>query len=159
MEALQTSRPTQRPVEESARDRLRLWLRLLRLTRQVEGELRERLRTEFGTTLPRFDVLAALYRKAQGMTMTELSRLLMVSNGNVTGIVERLVEDGLVSRTSRDGDRRTTVVSLTEKGSAAFRELAQVHRGWVDELLADFEAEETGMMIALLDRAVKHEGT
>lgn len=159
MEALQTSRPTQRPVEEPARDRLRLWLRLLRLTRQVEGELRERLRTEFGTTLPRFDVLAALYRKAQGMTMTELSRLLMVSNGNVTGIVERLVEDGLVSRTSRDGDRRTTVVSLTEKGSAAFRELAQVHRGWVDELLADFEAEETGMMIALLDRAVKHEGT
>lgn len=144
---------------DSGKDRLRLWLRLLRLTRQVEGELRERLRTEFGTTLPRFDVLAALYRKAQGMTMTELSRLLMVSNGNVTGIVERLVEDGLVSRTSRYGDRRTSIVRLTDKGAETFEELARVHRGWVGRLLSDFDAEETKMMIALLDRAVKHEET
>jgi DNA-binding MarR family transcriptional regulator len=157
MDAMHRSRQVAvQPAEPAAKDRLRLWLRLLRLTRQVEGELRERLRTEFGTTLPRFDVLAALYRSSDGMTMTELSRMLMVSNGNVTGIVERLVEDGLVSRTIRDGDRRASIVSLTDGGARTFEDLACMHRRWVDKLLSDFDAEETGMMIALIDRAVNH---
>jgi len=87
----------------TAKPRLRVWLRLLRTTRHLENELRERLRQEFDTTLPRFDVLSALERAEAGLTMTELSRALMVSNGNVTGIIERLVGDGLRSEERRVG--------------------------------------------------------
>lgn len=90
---------------------------MLRLTRTIESALRENLRTEFAATLPRFDVMAALHRFPDGMILSELSRYLMVSNGNVTGIVNRLVADGLVERTLRDGDRRTSVVRLTGRGT------------------------------------------
>src|SRR5580704_15209512 len=86
--------------------RLRLWIRLLRASRLIEGVARERLKSQFNATLPRFDVMAALYRKPDGMLMSEISRFLMVSNGNVTGIVDRLVSDGLVARAQRNGDRR-----------------------------------------------------
>ncbi|TIS81978.1 MAG: MarR family transcriptional regulator, partial [Mesorhizobium sp.] len=75
------------------KDRLRLWIRLLRASRTIEAELRERLKKEFDTTLPRFDVMAALYRAPEGMLMSDLSRFLLVSNGNVTGIVDRLVSE------------------------------------------------------------------
>ena len=85
-------------AEPVSRQKLRLWLRLLKTSRAVEAELRERLRLTFGTTLPKFDVMAALERQPAGLTMTELSRFLMVSNGNVTGIVDRLVAEGLVVR-------------------------------------------------------------
>lgn len=146
-----------RPLPRPEKDRLRLWLRLLRLTRRVDAELRLRLREEFHTTLPRFDVLAALSRADGGMMMTELSRMLMVSNGNVTGIVDRLVEEGLVSRTNRDGDRRASIVSLTQEGAERFSQLAEIHRRWVNELLGPFDCEETGMMIALIDRAMARE--
>lgn len=142
---------------EADKCRLRLWLRLLRLTRQIEGELRERLRLEFQMTLPRFDVLAALDRAGDGMMMSALSRRLMVSNGNVTGIVDRLVEEGLVLRAIRDGDRRASIVHLTEKGKARFEELARVHKGWVDELLASLGPDDAAALIGLLDRATKHE--
>ena len=98
--------------------RLRLWIRLLRASRLIEGVARERLKTQFNATLPRFDVMAALYRKPDGMLMSEISRFLMVSNGNVTGIVDRLVADGLVARAQRNGDRRTSFISLTRKGRA-----------------------------------------
>ena len=81
-----------------SKQRLRLWIRILRAARAIEAEVRERLRVEFGVTLPQFDVMAALERKPDGMTMTELSRFLMVSNGNVTGIIDRLVSDKLVAR-------------------------------------------------------------
>lgn len=137
------------------RDRLRLWLRLLRLTRQIEGELRERLRVNFQMTLPRFDVLAALDRAQEGMMMSELSRMLMVSNGNVTGIVDRLVEEGFVLRSMRDGDRRASIVRLTDKGRRRFAELAGVHKQWVDELLTGLEDDETSLVIGLLGRALK----
>ncbi|TGV77683.1 MarR family transcriptional regulator, partial [Mesorhizobium sp. M00.F.Ca.ET.149.01.1.1] len=80
------------------KERLRLWIRLLRASRTIEAELRERLKKEFDTTLPRFDVMAALYRSPEGMLMSDLSRFLLVSNGNVTGIVDRLVSEGLVTR-------------------------------------------------------------
>ena len=99
--------PQTRPAAGS-KQRLRLWLRLLRAARAIEAELRERLRDEFDMTLPQFDVMAALARKGAGMTMTELSRLLMVSNGNVTGIIDRLVAERLVVRQAHDDDRRAT---------------------------------------------------
>ena len=85
------------PVAAS-KEKLRLWIRLLRTSRIIEGELRDRLSQEFDTTLPRFDVMAALYRTPDGMLMSDLSRFLLVSNGNVTGIVDRLVSEGLVQR-------------------------------------------------------------
>jgi DNA-binding MarR family transcriptional regulator len=121
------------PTDDKAR--LRLWVRLLRLSRSVEGELRERLKARFATTLPRFDVMAALWRAPGGMMMGELSRFLLVSNGNVTGIVERLVADGLVERIAREGDRRASVVRLTDAGRAAFAAMAEAHAEWIDELL------------------------
>jgi DNA-binding MarR family transcriptional regulator len=120
---------------DGKKERLRLWIRLLRATHIIEGELRERLKRDFGSTLPRFDVLAALYRERAGMLMSDLSRYLLVSNGNVTGIVDRLVADGMVVRTRREGDRRTSMVMLTEAGIAAFEAMAAAHEGWVDELL------------------------
>src|ERR1700675_4037377 len=100
--------------------KLRLWIRLLRASRSIEANVRERLKSQFKATLPRFDVMAALYRKRDGMLMSEISRFLMVSNGNVTGIVDRLVSDGLLPRAQRNGDRRTSFISLTRKGRALF---------------------------------------
>ncbi len=137
-----------RPVNKQ---RLRLWIRLLRTARAIEAELRERLRVKFATTLPQFDVMAALARKSAGMTMTELSRFLMVSNGNVTGIIDRLVADKLVLRRAPAEDRRAIVVRLTPKGAAQFAKIAKAHEGWVDALLADFDSAESEAMIQHLD--------
>lgn len=136
------------------RDRLRLWLRLLSLTRQIEAELRRRLSAEFDMTLPRFDVLAALYRAPAGMMMSQLSRHLKVSNGNVTGIVDRLVSEGLVLRTIPDGDRRASIVCLTEAGRDRFEQIAPVHNSWVDELLSGANAKEAAGAINLLNQLI-----
>jgi DNA-binding MarR family transcriptional regulator len=132
---------------EASKARLRLWLRILRVSRLIEAELRERLRTEFDTTLPRFDVLAALHRARDGLKMSELSTVLRVSNGNVTGIVDRLAADGLVARGPVAGDRRATTVRLTERGEAAFARLAAAHEAWVDALLGSVSAAEAGRLI------------
>ncbi len=129
-----TPQAASEPSSDS-KDRLRLWIRLLRANRLIEAELRERLRTTFDTTLPRFDVMAALYRAPDGMLMSDLSRFLLVSNGNVTGIIDRLAADGLVLRAQRDGDRRTSIVRLTRAGEEQFRTMAAAHEGWIDELL------------------------
>lgn len=138
--------------EPPSKQRLRLWIRLLRATRFIEGEIRERLRREMDMTLPRFDVMAALSRAGAPMTMGELSRYLMVSNGNVTGIIDRLVEDGLVSRNQLEADRRTNVVALTEAGKETFTALAAVHEGWVDELLAPVGMDDATDAIDILKR-------
>ena len=141
-----------RAVARSAsKQRLRLWLRLLRTTRAMEAELRERLRVQFKITLPQFDVLAGLARKDTGITMTELSRMLIVSNGNVTGIVDRLVAEKLVARRPAPDDRRSLLVRLTPKGRALFASAACAHQDWVDRLLADFGADEAETIIAHLD--------
>jgi DNA-binding MarR family transcriptional regulator len=133
------------------KQRLRLWLRLLRATRAMESDLRERLRVQFGITLPQFDVMAALYRKADGITMTELSRMLIVSNGNVTGIIDRLVADRLVTRRPAAGDRRSFLVRLTPKGEQKFGVVAKAHQEWVDRLLSGFDGEQAEMIIQHLD--------
>ncbi len=116
--------------------KLRLWIRLLRASRLIEADVRERFKSQFNVTLPRFDVMAALYRESDGMLMSEISRFLMVSNGNVTGIVDRLVLDGLVVRAQRDGDRRTSFIRLTRKGRTMFESMASAHQDWINELLA-----------------------
>jgi DNA-binding MarR family transcriptional regulator len=131
--------------------RLRLWVRLLRTVRPIEVELRRRLKGEFGVTLPKFDVMAALARKEAGMTMTEVSRFLMVSNGNVTGLIDRLVADGLVVRVANRHDRRATLVRLTHKGLVLFAGMAEAHERWVEEVLAGFGREQSETLIGLLD--------
>ncbi|WP_192245871.1 MarR family winged helix-turn-helix transcriptional regulator [Mesorhizobium silamurunense] len=132
------------------KDRLRLWIRLLRASRTIEAELRERLKKEFDTTLPRFDVMAALYRSPEGMLMSDLSRFLLVSNGNVTGIVDRLVSEGLVTRARRNGDRRTSMVRLTEEGSKTFAAIAAAHESWVGELLGTVSEDEARRLTGML---------
>lgn len=134
----------------ASKARLRLWLRLLRAQRAVEGRVRERLRDGHDTTLPRFDVLAALHRERAGLRMSALSGVLRVSNGNVTGIVDRLVGDGLVERVAVEGDRRAMVVRLTDAGAAAFEGMAAAHEAWIDELLDGVGAEEAEAISARL---------
>lgn len=136
-------------MDAATKQRLRLWIRMLRAVRLIEGDLREKLKTQFNTTLPRFDVMAALYRQPDGMLMSDLSRFLLVSNGNVTIIIDRLVADGLVVRALRNGDRRTSIVSLTSEGVAAFREMASAHEEWVDKLLGGIGAGEARRLAAM----------
>ena len=137
--------------EERDKQRLRIWLRLLKISRQMEAEIRERLRVEFATTLPRFDVMAALFRERDGMKMSALSTALMVSNGNVTGIVERLVSDGLVVRVPVSGDRRAMIVQLTEKGREDFAHMAKIHEGWIASMLDMLSNEDADVLVDLLD--------
>lgn len=138
-------------TKPAGKERLRLWIRLLRATRIVEGELRERLKREFDTTLPRFDVMSALHRhQPDGMLMSDLSRFLLVSNGNVTGIVDRLVTDGFVMRSSREGDRRTSIVRLTEAGAARFAAMAAAHEGWIAELLDEVGEDDSRRLSSML---------
>ena len=143
-----TKQPEDRPA---SKQRLRFWLRLLKLQRHMEAVLRERLRAEFATTLPRFDVMAALFHHRQGLRMSELSSFLKVSNGNVTGIVDRLVQDGSIIRVPVKGDRRAMVVQLTTKARDEFSHMAQVHEGWVDELLAELSPADAEAMMAGMD--------
>jgi DNA-binding MarR family transcriptional regulator len=146
------AKPQTRPrIRPPSKQRLRLWIRLLRTSRAIEAELRERLRINFGVTLPQFDVMAALARKDDGMNMTKLSRLLMVSNGNVTGIIDRLVADKFVLRKAPVEDRRAIIVQLTPKGAARFAAMAKIHEGWVNQLLSDFGNEDVDTMIGHLD--------
>lgn len=133
--------------------RLRLWLRLLRTTREIEAELRDRLRVGFDTTLPRFDVMAALERSPQGLTMTALSRQLLVSNGNITGIVDRLVADGLAIRLSNARDRRTSFVRMTPKGARTFAAMARQHERWIDARLGTLSPADLDQLDVLLARA------
>lgn len=130
--------------------KLRLWIRLLRASRMIESTVRERFKNEFEVTLPRFDVMAALYRKPDGMLMSEISRFLMVSNGNITGIVDRLVSDRMAERSQRNGDRRTSIIKLTKKGKTLFEEMARAHQGWIDELLAGVSLKDANEMAARL---------
>lgn len=141
-----------RPV---SKQRLRLWLRLLRSSRAIEAQLRERLRANFAITLPQFDVMATLARHQHGITMTELSRQLMVSNGNVTGIIDRLAAEKLVLRQAPASDRRSFIVRLTPKGMAQFSTMAKAHENWIDELLVEIDAPEAESMIERLDGLVK----
>ncbi len=144
-------------TEPMSKARLRLWLQLLKLSSGIEGELRRRMRDRHDTTLPRFDVMAALARHKDGLKMSDLSRYLKVSNGNVTGIVDRLVEEGLALRVAVPGDRRANLARLTAKGEAAFADLAAQHEAWIDELLAPLTDTDTQIMMGLLKKAMTQE--
>ena len=130
-----------RETAASKGDRLeiRMWLRLLTCTTLIERELRSRLNSEFSTTLPRFDALAQLERAPEGLTMGQLSARMMVSGGNVTGVVDRLVKDGQVERVVVPGDRRSNVVRLTADGKALFDQMAAEHHRCLHRLLGDLD--------------------
>src|SRR5690242_10896247 len=136
-------------------DELRLWLRLLTCTTLIEGEVRRRLREKFDVTLPRFDLMAQLDRTPDGMTLGELSSRMMVTNGNVTGLVERLVADGLIGRKPAPHDRRAQIVRLTAGGRRAFRAMARAHEGWILKLFADLKPAEITTLMGLLAKT-KH---
>lgn len=135
-----------------SKQRLRVWLRMLAAHRGIETMLRERLRVDHDSTLPRFDVLSALDRYRDGLRMSDLSARLKVSNGNVTGIIERLVGEGMVERVAVDGDRRAMRVRLTPEGITRFAAMATDHETWVNEMMASFSAAELDSLIDLLDR-------
>ncbi len=139
--------------------RLKMWIRLLRLTRTAEADLRDFLRREHDTTLPRFDVMAALYRRREALTMSELSRLLLVSNGNATAVVDRLEKDGLARRTPAPTDRRTVHVALTEAGMTRFEAMAQGHEARIDALFSGLTAEDLDALRDILQRALPEQKT
>ncbi len=138
--------------DPASKRRLKLWVRLLAVTRRTEAELREFLRLNHATTLPRFDVMAALYRRQGGVTMSDLSRMLLVSNGNATAVVDRLEKDGLVRRTPSGSDRRTVFAALTPEGLARFEGLAAEHEVEVNRLFGALTEGEVDEMSDLLKR-------
>jgi DNA-binding MarR family transcriptional regulator len=129
---------------------LRLWLRLLTCTQLVEKQVRGLLRERFDTTLPRFDLLAQLERAPEGLKMNELSRLLMVTGGNVTPIVVQLEKEGLLERLAEPADRRAFRIRLTRAGERGFAEMAQAHEEWVVEMLGGLTRKEHEELLKLL---------
>jgi DNA-binding MarR family transcriptional regulator len=125
-------------ADTASKERLRLWLRFLKASSTIEATLRENLRQEFATTLPRFDLMAALSRYDEGLKMSQLSEVLRVSNGNVTGIVDRLSNDGFLVRVPVPGDRRASLVRLTKRGQEEFQKQAGAHEIWVNDMLSAF---------------------
>jgi len=131
---------------------LRLWLRLLTCSQLIERHVRTRLRERFGITLPRFDLMSQLERHPAGLKMNELSRLMMVTGGNITGIVDQLVKEGLVERVDDAADRRAWRVRLTRAGDKAFAEMARAHEEWVVELLSGLSRKDADSLMHLLAR-------
>ena len=135
---------------------LRIWLRLLTCTQLIERQVRSRLRAQFATTLPRCDLMAQLARHPEGLKMNEISRLLMVTGGNVTAIVDLLEKEGLVERFDEPADRRAFRIHLTRSGERSFAEMARAHEGWVVELLAGMGRREQDELLRLLAKVKQH---
>ena len=135
---------------------LRIWLRLLTCTQLIEQRVRSRLRERFATTLPRFDLMAQLERHREGLKMNELSRLLMVTGGNVTAIVDQLEKEGLVERLDEPADRRAFRIRLTRAGERSFGEMACAHEEWVVVLLAGLSRREHEELLKLLAKVKQH---
>ncbi|HEY3077003.1 MAG TPA: MarR family transcriptional regulator [Burkholderiales bacterium] len=135
---------------------LRIWLRLLTCTQMIERIVRSRLRERFGTTLPRFDLLAQLERHPEGLKMNELSRLLMVTGGNITAIVDQLEKESMVERLDEPADRRAFRIRLTRSGERAFAEMAHEHEAWVVGLLSGLSRREQDDLLRLLAKAKEH---
>jgi DNA-binding MarR family transcriptional regulator len=135
---------------------LRIWLRLLTCTQMIERVVRTRLRGRFGTTLPRFDLMAQLERHPQGLKMNELSQRLMVTGGNVTAIVDQLEKEGLVERLEEPADRRAFRIRLTKGGDKAFAEMAREHEEWVVELFSGVSRKDQDELLRLLAKVKSH---
>jgi DNA-binding MarR family transcriptional regulator len=143
-------------AKSSDHSAVKLWLRLLSCSTQIEQEIRTRLRQRFATTLPRFDYLAQLERHPEGLRMNALSRYLMVSGGNVTGLTDQLVAEGWVDRLVDPQDRRSWIVSLTDAGRAQFLAMAAEHEAWLVALLAGFDPDDQHALYESLGRLRVH---
>ena len=135
---------------------LRLWLRMLTCCNLIEGEIRNRLRSEFDTTLPRFDLMAQLQRAPEGMKMGELSRHMMVTNGNITGITDQLVAEEVVERVEVEGDRRAYRVRLTARGRKLFTEMARQHEAWIVSAFEGLSPRDLESLHKLLGKVKQH---
>jgi DNA-binding MarR family transcriptional regulator len=135
---------------------VRVWLRLLACTNLVEGRVASRLRDDCETTLPRFDFLSQLERNAGGLRMTEISKRMMVTGGNVTRIADQLLAEGLITRSVAPGDRRASIVKLSAAGRRAFADMARRHEGWIVEMFAGLSEPERGQLYALLAKLKRH---
>jgi DNA-binding MarR family transcriptional regulator len=133
-------------------DALRLWLRMLTCTQLVEKQVRTLLRERFDTTLPRFDLMAQLERAPEGLKMNELSRRMMVTGGNVTGITDQLVAEGLVERIDVEGDRRAYRVRLTSRGRKQFNEMARQHEDWIVQAFGGLADKDMATLHKLLGK-------
>jgi len=140
------------------KQKLRVWLQVQKVTRSIEAELRDNLRIEYGSTLPRFDVLAVLHHNTQGLRMSEISASLKVSNGNITGIIERHVKDNLVERITVKGDKRAMVIKLTDEGEVHFLDMAQSYSRWLDALLNEIDGQDTAILLSLLKKVDVQKG-
>ena len=138
---------------------LRLWLRMLTCTQLIETQVRTQLRDQFDTTLPRFDLMAQLERAPDGLKMNELSRRMMVTGGNVTGITDQLVAESLVERTPVPGDRRAFRIKLTPKGRAQFIDMAHQHESWIVEAFGGLTEKEIATLHRLLGKVKEHTQT
>jgi DNA-binding MarR family transcriptional regulator len=138
-------------VGNADRIELRVWLRLLTCCNLIEARIRQKLGQAFETTLPRFDILAQLDRAGAAISMSELSRRMMVTNGNITGLVERLVAEGLVDRTAAAKDRRVQMVTLTAEGRVAFGRMAAEHRAWLSTMMAGLDRKEMADLLSILN--------
>ncbi len=136
---------------------LRLWLRLLACSQLIEKRVRTGLREQFDTTLPRFDLMAQLERHPEGLKMKELSQRLMVTGGNVTGITDQLVAEGLVERMAVEGDRRAFLVRLTPKGREAFERMAVEHEQWIVQAFDGLSPRELDQLHKLLGKVKQHQ--
>ena len=135
---------------------LRLWLRLLTCAQLIEKQVRADLREQFDTTLPRFDLMAQLERAPAGLKMNELSRRMMVTGGNITGITDQLVAEGLVERTQAHDDRRVCRICLTTRGRQQFTEMARAHEGWIVQAFSALTAREIATLHRLLGKVKQH---
>jgi DNA-binding MarR family transcriptional regulator len=135
---------------------IRLWLRLLTCTNLIESQIRSRLRTAYDTTLPRFDLMAQLERYPDGLKMGELSKRMMVTGGNVTGITDQLVDEGLVVREDNPRDRRAYIVKLTPRGREVFDAMAREHEKWVIGFFEGLGEKEKTLLYGLLAQLKQH---
>ena len=135
---------------ESDHHSLKLWLRLLTCSSLIEKKVRDELRLSFDMTLPRFDFLAQLERAPDGLTMGELSKRMMVSGGNISGIAAQLADEGLIDRCQVPNNRRTFIVTLTQKGRDEFETIAKAHERWVIEMLGQLDQDDVNQLMNLL---------
>jgi DNA-binding MarR family transcriptional regulator len=152
----QPSQPSLRSIhareDTRQQEEVRLWLRLLSLTNLIESEVRQRLRRRFDVTLPRFDVMAQLARSPDGMSLSELSKRMMVSNGNITGLVETLVASGHVERRTSSEDKRARVVRLTPLGRRSFSKMAAEHKTWISQMLREVSGADVAALSRLIEK-------
>lgn len=143
-------------LKPSACHHLRTWLRYLSCGRLIENEIRSRLRREFNTTLPRYEVMAQLEQFPQGIKMSDLSRHMMVTNGNITGIADQLVKEGLVQRTQLPRDRRSSLLKLTTKGQKQLDAMSDTHNEWVCSVFGKLSESQIDAMMSSLEELKKH---